>query len=83
MRLVPAKTASTVQESAPVRISDLSARSPRSNCSAPMMMDLPAPVSPVMAVKPGADCHSRSSHQGEVLDPQKMRTAGIGGMVES
>ena len=65
------KTASTVQVSAPVRMSDLSARSPRKSCSAPMMIDLPAPVSPVMAVKPGAEFPLQILHQREILDPQQ------------
>ena len=44
------KTASTVQLSAPLRMSVRSARSPRTRFSAPIMTDLPAPVSPVMAL---------------------------------
>ena len=47
------KTASTEQLSLPVRISERSARSPRTRLSAPMMMDLPTPVSPVMTLQPG------------------------------
>jgi hypothetical protein len=46
-------TASTEQLSLPVRMSERSARSPRTRLSAPMMMDLPAPVSPVMTLQPG------------------------------
>ena len=65
------KTASTVHCSAPVRMSDLSARSPSKSCSAPMMIDLPAPVSPVTAVKPGAHLPLEFLHQREVLDSQQ------------
>src|SRR5437870_359889 len=41
---LPVKTASAVQVSAPVRMSDLSARSPSKSWSAPMIIDFPAPV---------------------------------------
>ena len=65
--LSTAKTASTVQDSAPLRMSDLSARTPRSSCKAPMRMDLPAPVSPVMATMPGPGSHARSSTSARFL----------------
>src|SRR3984893_2806781 len=42
-----------------------------------MMIDLPAPVSPVMAVKPGAICHSSSSTSARFLIRNKFRIAGI------
>src|SRR6266496_225085 len=77
LRSSPAKTASTVQRSAPVRMSALSARSPSNNCNAPMIIDLPAPVSPVMAIKPGAISHSSSSTRARFFIRNKVRTAGI------
>src|SRR5438094_7608753 len=73
----PAKTASTVQRSAPVRIRDLSARSPSKSCSAPMMIDFPAPVSPVTATNPGPICHSSSSTSARFLIRNSVRTADI------
>ena len=72
----PANTASTVQTSAPVRMSDLSARSPSNNCRAPMMIDLPAPVSPVIAVKPGRKCHSSSSTSARFLMRRRLSVEG-------
>src|SRR5438132_10164311 len=75
----PLKTASTVQSSAPVRISDLSARSPNKSCSAPMMIDFPAPVSPVTATNPGSICHSSSSTSARFLIRNSVRTADIPG----
>jgi hypothetical protein len=54
-------TASTEQESSPVRISDLSARSPSTSLSAPTMTDLPAPVSPVTPIRPGPSSQTSSS----------------------
>src|SRR6266496_1919970 len=77
-RSFPLKTASTVQRSAPVRMSDLSARSPSKSCNAPMMIDFPAPVSPVTAIKPGVICHSSSSTSARFLIRNKFSTAGIG-----
>ncbi len=74
---LPAKIASTVHASAPVRMSDLSARSPRSNLSAPIMIDLPAPVSPVTAVKPGCRFHSKSSTRARFLIRSKLNTAAM------
>ena len=74
----PLKTASTVQRSAPVRMSDLSARSPSKSCSAPMMIDLPAPVSPVTAMNFGPICHSSSSTSARFLIRSRVRTVGIG-----
>src|SRR5262249_6695474 len=73
----PLKTASTVQRSAPVRISDLSARSPNKRCSAPMMIDFPAPLSPVTATNPGPICHSSSSTSARFLIRNSVRTADI------
>src|SRR5215471_2505127 len=73
----PLKTASTVQSSAPVRISDLSARSPNKSCSAPIMIDFPAPVSPVIATNPGPICHSSSSTSARFLIRNSVRTADI------
>src|SRR5882757_2985256 len=73
----PLKTASTVQRSAPVRIRDLSARSPSKSCSAPMMIDFPAPVSPVTATNPGPICHSSSSTSARFLIRNSVRTADI------
>src|SRR5512132_116435 len=73
----PLKTASTVQRSAPVRISDLSARSPSKSCSAPIMIDFPAPVSPVTATNPGPICHSSSSTSARFLIRNSVRTADI------
>src|SRR5205823_9616876 len=74
----PANTASTVQRSVPVLMSDLSARSPSKSCSAPMMIDLPAPVSPVTAMNPGAICHSSSSTSARFLIRSRFRAAAIG-----
>src|SRR5882724_9488699 len=76
-RSFPLKTASTVQRSAPVRIRDLSARSPSKSCSAPMMIDFPAPVSPVTATNPGPSCHSSSSTSARFLIRNSVRTADI------
>src|SRR5687767_9618881 len=47
------KTPSTVARSVPVRTTSAVPRSPRRRPSAPTMMDLPAPVSPVRTLKPG------------------------------
>src|SRR5205823_10951073 len=74
---VPVKTASTVQRSAPVRIRDLSARSPSKSCRAPIMIDFPAPVSPVIATNPGSNCHSSSSTSARFLIRNSVRTADI------
>src|SRR4029077_9941679 len=79
----PLKTASTVQRSAPVRISDLSARSPSKSCSAPIIIDLPAPVSPVIATNPGPICHSSSSTSARFLIRNSVRTADIRELDES
>src|SRR5213595_1894914 len=76
-RSSPLKIASTVQRSAPVRISDLSARSPSKSCSAPIMIDFPAPVSPVTATNPGPNCHSSSSTSARFLIRNSVRTADI------
>src|SRR6266446_7313127 len=76
-RPVPLKTASTVQRSAPVRMSDLSARSPSKSCSAPMMIVFPAPVSPVTAIKPGPICHWSSSTSARFFIRNRVRMAGI------
>src|SRR5881392_2415932 len=76
-RSVPLKTASTVQRSVPVRMSDLSARSPSKSCSAPMMIDFPAPVSPVTAVNPCAKCHSSSSTRARFVIRNNVRMAAI------
>src|SRR5204862_6482461 len=73
----PLKTASTVQRSAPVRINDLSARSPSKSCSAPMTIDFPAPVSPVTATNPGPICHSSSSTSARFLIRSRLRTTGM------
>src|SRR5262245_43739010 len=73
----PLKTASTVQRSAPVRISDLSARSPSKSCKAPIIIDFPAPVSPVIATNPGPICHSSSSTSARFLIRNNVRTADI------
>src|SRR6266550_8883191 len=73
----PLKTASTVQRSAPVRMSDLSARSPSKSCSAPMMIDFPAPVSPVTAIKPDRICHSSASTSARFFIRSRVRTADI------
>src|SRR5262249_26525521 len=72
----------TVQRSAPVRISDLSARSPSKSCSAPIMIDFPAPVSPVTAINPGPVCHSSSSTSARFLIRNRVRTVGIFGELE-
>ena len=42
-----------------------------------MMIDLPAPVSPVTAVNPGPICHSSSSTSASFLIRSKLRTIGI------
>jgi hypothetical protein len=54
-------SASTEHCSAPVRISDLSARSPRTSLSPPTMTDLPVPVSPVTTLNPDASSQSSDS----------------------
>src|SRR6202142_927963 len=59
-RFVTLNTASTEHWSSPLRMSVRSARSPRTRLSAPMMMDLPAPVSPVMTLYPGWSSSDRS-----------------------
>ena len=59
--------ASTAQFSAPARISLRSARCPRSRLSAPMMRDLPAPVSPVRVVKPASNSRVTSSANPKFL----------------
>ena len=59
--------ASTAQFSAPARINLRSARCPRSRLSAPMMRDLPAPVSPVKAVKPASNSRVTSSAKPKFL----------------
>ena len=64
------KLPSTVQASSPARMSDLSARSPMSSFKAPTMIDLPEPVSPVTAVKPGPGDQLRSSTRARL----RMRT---------
>ena len=73
----PLKTASTVQTLAPVRIRDLSARSPSKCCSAPIIIHFPAPVSPVIATNPGPICHSSSSTSARFLIRNSVRTADI------
>src|SRR5262249_2950990 len=73
----PLKTASAMHRSAPVRISDLSARSPSKSCSAPMMIDFPAPVSPVTAMNSAPICHSSSSTSARFLIRSRVRMAGI------
>ena len=60
-------TASTEQLSSPLRMSVRSARSPRTRLSAPRMMDLPAPVSPVMALQPGWSSSVRSLTRARFL----------------
>lgn len=47
------KTASIEQRSAPDRMAVRSARWPMMSWMAPRMTDLPAPVSPVMTLRPG------------------------------
>ncbi len=47
-----------------------------------MMIDLPAPVSPVMAAKPGASSHSRSSTSARFLIRSKLSTAAMREEVE-
>ena len=44
-----------------------------------MMIDLPAPVSPVIAVNPGVSCHSRSSTNARFLIRRRLSVAGISG----
>ena len=61
------KTASTVQPSAPPRIRVRSARSPNKRSRAPMIMDFPAPVSPVIALNPGCNCSVRSATNARFL----------------
>ena len=55
------KVASTTVLADVSRMALLSARSPRMSDKAPKMMDLPAPVSPVMMVKPSANAMSSLS----------------------
>jgi hypothetical protein len=45
-----------------------SARSPRHRPRASSMMDLPAPVSPVTTVRPSAEIHFETVHDGELAD---------------
>src|SRR5207302_10964867 len=54
----------------------LSARSPSNNWSAPIMIDLPAPVSPVIAVNPGEISHSKSSTSARFLIRRSWRSIG-------
>ena len=75
---VRAKTASTVQLSAPERMRDLSARSPRMSLRAPTMIDFPAPVSPVTAVKPGVRIQVSSSTRARLRMRSEVRVAGTG-----
>jgi hypothetical protein len=42
-----------------------------------MMIDFPAPVSPVIAINPGLICHSSSSTSARFLIRSSVRTAGI------
>src|SRR6266536_6299927 len=60
-------SASTEQLSLPLRIPVRSARSPSTRFNAPMRMDLPAPVSPVMALKPGWSSSVRSATSARFL----------------
>ena len=60
-------TASTEQESAPLRIRLRSARSPSTRLSAPIMIDFPAPVSPVTALNPGRNSSVRSETSARFL----------------
>ena len=53
---VSVKMASMVHVVSPVRMSPLSARSPRMSLSAPTMTLLPAPVSPVTPTSPEPSC---------------------------
>ena len=54
-------TALTKADFAPVRISSRLVRSPSTALMASMTMDLPAPVSPVRALKPGSNWISARS----------------------
>lgn len=59
--------ASTVQVVSPVRMSPLSARSPRMSLSAPTMTLFPAPVSPVTPTRPFPICHVSCSTRAKFL----------------
>src|SRR5262249_5785497 len=73
------KTASTVQWSEPLRMRVRSARSPRSRLRAPMRMDLPAPVSPVMTLRPGCSSRERSATRARFLMRSVLSMAEIVG----
>ena len=60
-------TASTLHCCSPDRMSVLSARSPSARRMAPMMTDLPAPVSPVMQMKPELGSQSSWSTRARFL----------------
>ena len=57
----PLNSAATSARVAPSRTASAWVRSPSTNCSASMRMDLPAPVSPVSTVKPPANSSSSRS----------------------
>lgn len=65
--LVSVKTASMVQVDSPVRMSPLSARSPRMSLRAPTMTLFPAPVSPVTPMSPEPSCHVSWSTRAKFL----------------
>ncbi len=52
------------------------ARSPMSRPKASMMIDFPAPVSPVIAVNPGASSHCRSSTKARFLIRRRVKIEG-------
>ena len=60
------KCASTVARSAPVRTMSEAVLMPRSEPSAPIRMDLPAPVSPVMTLKWGENLQVQAVDEREV-----------------
>ena len=60
-------SASTEQLSLPLRMSVRSARWPRIKFRAPMRIDLPAPVSPVMILIPGCSSTVRSAARARFL----------------
>ncbi len=76
------KTASTEQESSPVRINDFSARSPSTSLRAPTMTDFPAPVSPVTLIKPGPSSHESSSTKAKLRILRSVSIWGTPGIMQ-
>ena len=77
-------SASTRAVSAPWRTSPVSARAPSARPSASMRRLLPAPVSPVMTLRPGREGEPHPLDEGEVADRElEEATCGASGRVSS